>query len=188
MLEQYIVDSLKQKYGKIYLFTYLNREYVFRQITIGEFKKIVKGLTTGEEDFLVKEVVVYPESVDIDILPAGFASSILNEACKKSGFDDPENVYQLFEEKRKKLSMIIYAMEAFVLSAQNITKKELQNYTLEELIEEVAFTEKIIEIQSAIANPSVETITFDIPNPEETISEEDPLKKKLLEALKTVTT
>lgn len=69
------IEEYKSKYGDIYSITILDREYIYRTISIGEYHRIYSASRTDAEmeDSIVREALLYPEQD----MPGGIDSSIL---------------------------------------------------------------------------------------------------------------
>lgn len=186
-MDKSTINALRQKYGKIYRTTYNGKYYVFRSLTIGEFEYLTTAHSLDNEDAVAKALIVYPEDVDIDTMPAGFVAAILNEALEVCHFSDPKQANDFINAAREQSSMVIPMMKSFILAARPMTNtKDLDKLTFDELVLELVLAEKILEIISNVTNPSVESITFSIPDPDEMAEQEanrDPVKERLLKAM-----
>lgn len=186
-ISQQTIEELRQKHGKIYRTNYNNSYFIFRALTVGEFEYLTIAHSLEHEDSVAKKIIVWPENIDIDSMPAGFVSAILNEALEVSNFADAAKANSLIEEARAKSTMVIPMIKSFILAARPMVSNEyLNSLTFDQLISELVIAEKILEIISNVTNPSVESVSFTIPDPEEIAKEEatkDPVKERLIKAL-----
>ncbi len=186
-IERNVINRLKREYGKIYSTKYQDKEYVFRALNVGELELVTFKSSPTHEEQVVSDILLYPVDVNLDKMPAGFVPAILNEASRVSGFETPQQANAIMDAKRDAMNMVIPAIKAFVVAGQQAKKKEdLDNLSFDELLDELAFSEKVLEIISNVTNPQVEAITFTMEDPVALAEEEaqrDPVKERLLAAM-----
>lgn len=181
------IKSLKKEYGKIYSTVYMSKQYVFRPLNVGELSLITFHSSPQNEERVVEDILLYPEDVNLDTMPAGFVPAILNEASRVSGFDTPAEANAIIDQKREAMNMVIPAIKAFIIAGQqNMTKEYLDTLSFDALLDELVFSEKVLELISNVTNPNVEAITFTMEDPVAKAEEEatrDPVKERLLKAM-----
>lgn len=187
-IERNVINRLKREYGKIYSTKYQDKEYVFRPLSVGELERVTFKASPANEEQIVGDILLHPVDINLDKMPAGFVPAILNEATRVSGFDSPREANAIMDSKRDAMNMVIPAIKAFVVAGQQAKKKEeLDKLSFDELLDELAFSEKVLEIISNVTNPQVEAITFTMEDPVELAEQEaqrDPVKERLLAAMK----
>lgn len=181
------IKSLKKEYGKIYSTVYMSKQYVFRPLNVGELSLITFHSSPQNEERVVEDILLYPKDVNLDTMPAGFVPAILNEASRISGFNTPAEANAIIDEKREAMNMVIPAIKAFIVAGQqNMTKEYLDTLSFDALLDELVFSEKVLELISNVTNPNVEAITFTMEDPVAKAEEEatrDPVKERLLKAM-----
>lgn len=187
-IDRAVIKRLKREHGKIYSTKYQGKEYVFRALNVGELELVTFKSSPINEEQVVSDILLHPLFIDVDTMPAGFVTAILSEASRVSGFESPQEANYLMDQKREAMNMVIPAIKAFVVAGQQAKKKEeLDILSFDELLDELAFSEKVLEIISNVTNPQVEAITFTMEDPEALAEEEanrDPVKERLLAAMK----
>jgi hypothetical protein len=189
-IERNVIKRLKREHGKIFATKYQGKEYVFRALNVGELDLVTFKASAEHEDRVVEDILLYPEDINIDTMPAGFVAAILNEASRVSGFDTPAEANAIIDQKRDNMNMVIPAIKAFIKAGQpDMTKEDMNKLSFDELLDELVFSEKVLEIISNVTNPTVEAITFTMEDPVAKAEEEatrDPVKERLLEAMKSL--
>jgi hypothetical protein len=166
--------ELKSKYGSIFSTVIKNKEIYFRELTFEEYDKIVEYKNSEEyssadvEDIIIEAGVVYPEDFDANSIPPGLASSLSQEIVDVSGFYSAKIAKNILENKREKANEVRSLMKAFVLATITMySPKDLDKMTFSQLAENVALSEKIIEIQQSINGVEPTNINLQLIDPEE---------------------
>jgi hypothetical protein len=184
------IKSLRRRHGKIYSTNYFGKDYVFRGFNVGEFEALTNDPSDEVQENFVREVILYPADINIDTMPAGFVTAILNEVFEVSGFADPYEANNRIDKKRQHAKAVIRMIKAFIIAAQPThTSQSLNQLSIDELLDELALSEQVLEILSNVTNPAIESITFSIPDPVAIAEEEanrDPVKEKLLKAMESI--
>lgn len=186
-ISQSIIDALKKEYGKIFLASYNNNEYIFRPLTLNEFYTVSGKHSSDELDDVVKAIIVYPENIDLDRLPAGFSTAMLDQSMEKSGYSDLQKAKKILEDARDDATRLLEMMKTFVLAARpTVDPDSLDDLTFFGLCKEVARAEKILEILSNNSNPAIDSVTVSIPDPvaeAEEAANRDPIAERLAAAM-----
>lgn len=186
-IDRETIKRLKEEHGKIFSTVYMSEQYVFRALNVGELSLITFHSSPANEERVVGDILLYPPDIDLDTTPAGFVPAILNEASRVSGFESPAQANAIIEEKREAMNMVIPAIKAFIIAGQqNIAKEYLDTLSFDQLLDELVFSEKVLELISNVTNPNVEAITFTMEDPVAKAEEEatrDPVKERLLKAM-----
>ncbi len=184
------IKSLRELHGKIYSTSYFGKQYIFRGFSVGEFEAVTSDPSDEVQEHFVSEIILHPEDINIDSMPAGFVTAILNEAFEISGFADSHEANSIIEKKREHAKAVIRMIKAFIIAGQPTkTSEGLNKLSIDEFLDELALSEQVLEILSNVTNPAIESITFSIPDPEVLAEQEanrDPVKERLLEAMKTI--
>jgi hypothetical protein len=176
MISSELLYELKKKYGSLFQASIKGQSIVFRELTFSEFDKISEYQLSKEytsvdiEDFIIKSAVLYPADFNSDKYPAGQISSLSDEILDESGFSSPAKAIKVLNEKRSKASEVRNLMKAFVLATiSTYSAEDLDNMTYSKLSENVALSEKIIEIKQSILGiePTNVSIQLVDPNKEE---------------------
>lgn len=156
MLEN--IEEYKFKYGDIYSITILDREYIYRTISIGEYHRVYSAsLSDAEiEDGVVREALLYPEISD-SIL-AGIPTILANNILLSSNMDLSRWDSIVLEKKSSIIGnktpsedpiigRIITITEAFRYSPT-----ELYNMDADQLLDLCAWAEIKLQVMSDVMN------------------------------------
>jgi len=167
----------KRKYGSIFHTTIKGMEIFFRELTFEEYDKIVEYKNSQDyssidiEDIIIAFAVVYPEDFKADTLPPGLISSLSQQIVDVSGFYSAKIAKEILEKKREKANEVRSLMKAFVLATiYSYSPKDLDGMTFSQLAENVALSEKIIEIQQSINGLEPTNINLQLIDPEEELT------------------
>jgi hypothetical protein len=176
--------ELKKRYGSIFSTLAKNQEVFFRELTFEEYDKIIEYKNSDAhssvdiEDIIIGAAVIYPEDFNINSLPPGLISSLSQQIVDVSGFYSAKIAKKILEDKREKANEVRSLMKAFVLATiHTYNPKDLDGMTFSQLAENVALSEKIIEIQQSINGVEPTNINLQLIDPEEEVE-----KKKTSEA------
>lgn len=176
--------ELKKKYGSIFSTLIKNEEIFFRELTFEEYDKIVEYKNSDDhssvdiEDIIIESAVVYPENLDTNKIPPGLISSLSQQIVDVSGFYSAKIAKNILNSKREKANEVRSLMKAFVLATiHTYSPTDLDKMTFSQLAENVALSEKIIEIQQSINGVQPTNINLELIDPEEELE-----KKKTSEA------
>jgi len=176
--------ELKKKYGSIFSTSIKNQEIFFRELTFEEYDKIVEYKNSADyssadlEDIIIESAIVYPEDLNTNTLPPGLISSLSQQIVDVSGFYSAKIAKNILNNKREKANEVRSLMKAFVLATIHAyNPKDLDEMTFSQLAENVALSEKIIEIQQSINGVQPTNINLELIDPEEELG-----KKKTSEA------
>lgn len=168
------LHDVKKKYGSIFTTSVKGEEVVFRELTFNEYDKIVEYQNSEDytsldaEDLVIKYAVVYPEDFSIEKLPPGLVSSLAKQIVDLSGFYSARVAKNILDEKRDSSGEVRNLMKAFVLATINsYSPEQLDEMTFSQLAENVALSEKIIEIQQSINGIEPTNVTLQLIDPEE---------------------
>lgn len=176
--------ELKKRYGSIFSTVLKNKEIFFRELTFEEYDKIVEYKNSESyssadvEDVIIAAAVVYPDNFNINDLPPGLISSLSQQIVDISGFYSAKIAKGILSDKREKANEVRSLMKAFVLATiHTYSPKDLDGMTFSQLAENVALSEKIIEIQQSINGVEPTNISLQLIDPEEELE-----KQKISEA------
>lgn len=179
MIDSDLVFRLKEKYGNIYSVTIKNTDFIFRELTFQEYKKILylkdlEGFSSADiEDIILTFSIVYPEDFDLNKIPAGNISALSQDVLDISGITSAKLAKSILDQKRLEVNEVKNLMKAFVLATiTSYTPEQLEVMTFSELAEKVALSEKIIEIQQAMRNIQPNNMTLQLIDPEEELEKE----------------
>jgi hypothetical protein len=174
MISSELLYELKKQYGSLFQTSIKNQSIVFRELTFSEFDKISEYQLSKEytsvdiEDFIIKSAVLYPTDFNSDKYPAGQISSLADEILDESGFSSPAKAIKVLNEKRAQASEVRNLMKAFVLATiSTYSAEELDNMTYTKLSENVALSEKIIEIKQSILGIEPTNVSIQLVDPEQ---------------------
>jgi hypothetical protein len=174
MISSELLYELKKKYGSLFQTSIKKQSIVFRELTFSEFDKISeyqlsKDYTSVDiEDFITKSAVVYPFDFNSDLYRAGEISSLSEEILEESGFSSPAKAKNVLNQKRNQASEVRNLMKAFVLATiSTYSADDLDNMTYTKLAENVALSEKIIEIKQSILGIQPTNVSLHLVDPEE---------------------
>jgi len=176
--------ELKKRYGSIFSISVKNKDIFFRELTFEEYDKIVEYKNSQDhssadvEDVILAAAVVHPSDFDVNSLSPGLISSLSQQVVDVSGFYSAKIAKDILEGKRQKANEVRSLMKAFVLATIHAySPSDLDKMTFSQLAENVALSEKIIEIQQSINGVELSNINLQLIDPEEEI-----LKEKASEA------
>lgn len=165
--------ELKTRFGNVFSAELGKKEYIFRPLTLQEYRYIISILDDSAtdadlEDYVVKMAVVDPPNVDLDKMKAGHVSSLADQILKISGFTDVNFLVESLENTRKELEEASYMMKAFILAAMPAyTEEDLDQLSIVLLIRKLALAEKILGVQQAASGlPPEAQILFAFGSPE----------------------
>lgn len=147
--------ELKQRYGNIYSTVLGKVEYIFRPLTIEEYRYILDSTGDGKTDADLEDVavsfgVVSPNPLDLDKMKAGHVSALAEEILRVSGFIDIDFLSNLLNTYRDDLEEATYMMKAIIIAAMpSYTDEDLDKYTLDSLLKKMVLAEKVITVQQA---------------------------------------
>lgn len=179
MLDSDLLYELKKQHGSLFQTSIKNQVVVFRELKFSEFDRIAEHQLSGDytnldvEDFIIKSAVVYPLEFDTDRLPTGMISSLAEEILQESGFSSAKKAKNVLESKRQQASEVRSLMKAFVLATiSTYSAEDLDDMTYTKLAENVALSEKIIEIKQNILGIQPTNVTIQLVDPEEEAEKE----------------
>jgi hypothetical protein len=179
MLDSDLLYELKKQHGSLFQTSIKNQLVVFRELKFSEFDRIAEYQLSGEytnldiEDFIIKSAVVYPADFNVDTFPTGMISSLAEEILEESGFSSAKKAKNVLELKRMQASEVRSLMKAFVLATiTTYSSDDLDNMTYTKLAENVALSEKIIEIKQNILGIQPTNVTIQLVDPEEEAEKE----------------
>ena len=106
-------------------------------------------------------------------IPPGAVSSLSQEILDISGFFTVSLAKSVLEEKRYEATEVKNLMKAFVLATiSTYTPDDLENMTFSELAENVALSEKIIEIKQNMNGMEPTNLTLQLIDPQEEVEKE----------------
>lgn len=171
--------ELKKRYGSVFSTFIKNQEVFFRELTFEEYDKIIEYKNSENhssadiEDVIIEAAVVYPENFNINSLPPGLISSLSQQIVDISGFYSAKIAKNILENKREKANEVRSLMKAFVLATiHKYSPQDLDKMTFSQLAENVALSEKIIEIQQSINGVEPTNISLQLIDPEEEIEKQ----------------
>lgn len=172
MLTDAIISRLKEKYGKLFTASVDGVDVVYRTLTLGEFNHLAnvsnaQGPAEAEEQTLAT-VVVWPDNLDLDQFKPGSIAALAESILVGSGFTSAETAQSMLVQKREQSHETLKMIKAFVISTQPSYKdSDLDQFTLEELLEKVALGEQILRLQQVTVGIEETGIEFTILDPEE---------------------
>ena len=179
MIDPELVFALKSKYGNIYSVEVKGQSLVFRELTFKEYNKILylqglDGFSSADmEDLILSYAIIHPENFDLMSIPPGAVSSLSQEILDISGFFTVSLAKSVLEEKRYEATEVKNLMKAFVLATiSTYTPDDLENMTFSELAENVALSEKIIEIKQNMNGMEPTNLTLELIDPQEEVEKE----------------
>ena len=179
MIDPELVFTLKSKYGNIYSVDVKSQTLVFRELTFKEYNKILylqglDGFSSADmEDLILSYAIIYPENFDLMSISPGAVSSLSQEILNISGFFTVSLAKNILEEKRYEATEVKNLMKAFVLATiSTYTPDDLENMTFSELAENVALSEKIIEIKQNMNGMEPTNLTLQLIDPQEEVEKE----------------
>jgi hypothetical protein len=174
MISSELLYELKKKYGSLFQTSIKNQSIIFRELTFSEFDQISEYQLSKDhtsvdiEDYIIKSAVVYPSDFNSDKYPAGQISSLSEEILEESGFSSPTKAKNVLNQKRQQASEVRNLMKAFVLATiSTYSAEDLDNMTYAKLAENVALSEKIIEIKQAILGIEPTNVSVQLVDPNE---------------------
>ena len=179
LIAQELVFALESKYGNIYSVDVKGQSLVFRELTFKEYNKILylqglDGFSSADmEDLILSYAIIHPEDFDLMSIPPGAVSSLSQEILDISGFFTVSLAKSVLEEKRYQATEVKNLMKAFVLATiSTYTPDDLENMTFSELAENVALSEKIIEIKQNMNGMEATNLTLQLIDPEEEVQKQ----------------
>ncbi len=179
MLDPSFIFKIKNEYGSIFETSIRKQIILFRELTFSEFDLIAEFQKNGDstaadiEDLIIKCAVIYPEDFDADNYPAGLVSSLAEEVLEESGFSSARKAKSIVEKKREEANEVRSLMKAFVLATMPAyVPSDLDNMTFSKLAEQVALSEKIIEIQQNAAGMESTNVSLQLIDPEEEVQKQ----------------
>ena len=179
MIDPELVFALKSKYGNIYSVEVKGQSLVFIELTFKEYNKILylqclDGFSSADmEDLILSYAIIHPENFDLMSIPPGAVSSLSQEILDISGFFTVSLAKSVLEEKRYEATEVKNLMKAFVLATiSTYTPDDLENMTFSELAENVALSEKIIEIKQNMNGMEPTNLTLQLIDPQEEVEKE----------------
>jgi len=179
MLDSDLLYELKKQHGSLFQTSIKNQVVVFRELKFSEFDRIAEHQLSGDytnldvEDFIIKSAVVYPLEFNTDRLPTGMISSLAEEILQESGFSSAKKAKNVLQSKREQASEVRSLMKAFVLATiSTYSAEDLDDMTYTKLAENVALSEKIIEIKQNILGIQPTNVTIQLVDPEEEAEKE----------------
>jgi hypothetical protein len=179
MIDPELVFALKSKYGNIYSVEVKGQSLVFRELTFKEYNKILylqglDGFSSADmEDLILSYAIIHPENFDLMSISPGAVSSLSQEILDISGFFTVSLAKSVLEEKRYEATEVKNLMKAFVLATiSTYTPDDLENMTFSELAENVALSEKIIEIKQNMNGMEPTNLTLQLIDPQEEVEKE----------------
>ena len=171
--------ELKKRYGSIFSISVKSKDIFFRELTFEEYDKIVEYKNSQDhssadvEDVILAAAVVHPSDFDVNSLSPGLISSLSQQVVDVSGFYSAKIAKDILEGKREKANEVRRLMKAFVLATIHAySPGDLDKMTFSQLAENVALSEKIIEIQQSINGVEPSNINLQLIDPEEEILKE----------------
>lgn len=185
MVTAELLYAVKKQYGSVFQTSLRNQEVIFRELTFAEFDQIAQHQSSSDfsstdvEELIITFAVVYPESIDVNKYPPGMVSSLAEEILEESGFSSAKRAKQILEEKRSKSAEVRSLMKAFVLATiTQYSPQDLDEMTFSKLAENVALSEKIIEIKQNINGIEPTNVTLQLIDPEEEAEKEKDFAKR----------
>lgn len=163
MLDDIEIAKLKQEHGAIFSVDIGSTEYVFRALTIGEFKYItdLDMASVDAEDYILEKTLLYPQDANFDKTPAGVVSSLAEEVLDSSGFLSLDTIEEEIAEARLEVTSILEMMKAFIVAAMPSTSySDFANMTFNQIVKLLAFSERVLELKTGIARGSTMTFQF----------------------------
>lgn len=179
MIDSDLVFALKNKYGNIYSVDIKGQTLIFRELTFKEYNKILylqelEDFSSADmEDLILSFAIIYPEQFDTMRIPPGAVSSLAQEILDISGFFSVKVAKATLESKRFEATEVKNLMKAFVLATiSTYTPDDLENMTFSELAENVALSEKIIEIKQNMNGMEPTNLTLQLIDPQEEVEKQ----------------
>ena len=144
--------ELKEEHGEVFEVTIGKVDYLFRALTIREFKRFSTA-NELDEDFDIEEAIietatVWPENFNLNKMKPGEVYAFADQVLEQSGFTEIEVCLSYLEAGREKIQSAIEMMKVFVLAAQmGYSHRELEDFNFHQLADRVAMAEKIFELQ-----------------------------------------
>lgn len=192
------VAEWKVQHGRVFSVVAGGEDYAFRAVSEAEYDVVLKHkhwTSADAEDHLVRLALLWPEDFDIDSVRPGIVTTIAEEITEVSGFDSVYAIKAALDDARHDASGYLHMAKAFILSAMPAYKfEDLYDKTVQELMELVAVSEQILNLQALAMGAEVrEPVRLIIKTPEE-IEEEmnerlddgiakksDPIAQKLMQ-------
>lgn len=149
MIDKGQIREWKKKHGKIYSIEDRGKTYVFRELTMGEYRlaEILSESegSAGAEDYIVETALLHPD-LDLDRSPAALVSAVAEEIMNISGMGDINYARETLNRERSKAQELPGLMKAFILSTMPYTEEQLDEMTFSDLAAKVALAEQIIKL------------------------------------------
>lgn len=157
--------QLKREYGEIFAITIGRQEYLFRALTIKEFKELssIEEYSSADlEEIIILNTVLYPQNLDLNKgIKPGEVSSLSNHILELSGFTSLEVSKARLMNAREEMDNTLELMKILIVAALSTYHYDhLEEYTFKELARLVAVAEKVIEIRCGISRGELFSIAF----------------------------
>jgi lysozyme family protein len=140
-----LVEEYKKKYDYIYMTEVCDIQFVWREVTRKEFKKLVQYFPDAyeREEQLCKMCVVEPLDFDFTDCEAGIAFTVASHILQESGFSTSgDKVNMLLGQYRSEMNTFENMADAVITEAfPNITLEELQEWSTEKILKYYAMAE-----------------------------------------------
>lgn len=165
---QEIIDEWKREFGKVFSASIFGVDYVFRAVTFLEYDTAERMESSADaEDYLLDCGLLHPRDMDLDRIPAGAVTALIEEVLEVSGFGDPKRAKAILEEERQRVSEVWGLMKSFVIAAMPAYKEEdLNSLSFDQMAHKVALAEQIIQVNQAAFGIDNE-LKLDLIDPEE---------------------
>lgn len=145
--------ELKEQYGPLYQQTVEGTDFIFRELTLGEFSQIIdRDLTPDIADYVLEKAILKPKDKVKD-LKIGATILLADVVIKASQWGDIEKLLEILDEKRKMAPTMHPIPKAAICSVFNMKPAEVEALRMDEFLNLVAQTELVIKQRLFEKNP-----------------------------------
>jgi hypothetical protein len=160
------IADWKNTYGAIYSAIIRGQKYIFRAVTLKEFRNSYTDIRLSapeREEALIYTAILSPDDPDFDNQPAGIVSQLAEEILEISGFQNPREASQRLEEVRAANDNVYTLMKAMILATMPTYKEEeLDDLTFDQLLGKAVLAEKVMEVhQTVMTGQQVQLVLID---------------------------
>jgi len=133
------IQSLKEQFGPLFKVTVGGTDFIFKQLSIGEFSEIGDmDLTPDVADTILQNGVVYPEEYQLRL---GELLGLSEAILKTSGWSDPDIFLDVLDDKRKTTNLMFPQAKSALCTVFNMKPREVDELQIEEFAELVSQAE-----------------------------------------------
>jgi len=139
------IRALKEQHGPLYQQTVEGTDFIFRELTLGEFSQIIeRDLTPDIADYVLERAIIDPIDKVKD-LKIGTSILLADVIIRASQWGDIEKFLGVLEEKRQRVPTMHPAAKAAICSVFNMKPWEVEALRMERFLDLVAETEVVIK-------------------------------------------